>query len=187
MEPPDAPDVTAWLQRLRAGDASAREHALGALYGDLRRIAQDKMDGQRANHTLQATALVHEAWIRLAEGNGGTFRDREHFLAVAATAMRHVLVDHARRTNAKKRDPGAAPEPLDSVLLEFESRAIDVLAVHDALEAFAALDPRAANIVEMRFFGGMTMDEIAAHLEVPKRSVERDWEVARAWLRRKLS
>jgi RNA polymerase sigma factor (TIGR02999 family) len=181
-------DITRWLERLREGDASAHARVLEALYGDLRRIASEKMRAQRAGHTLQATALVHEAWIRLAAAPAHDYRDREHFLAVAARAMRQVLVDHARARTADKREGGASLEPvaLDTLVGAFERGELDILALHQALEDLAVLDPVAENIVVFRFFGGMSMDEIASHLRVPKRTVERDWEAARAWLRRRM-
>ncbi len=178
-EPPG--EVTLLLQRAREGDERAGEALLSLVHGELRRLAQSAFSSAPPGHTLQPTALVHEAWMRLARSEGG-WQDREHFYAVAARAMRSVLVDHARRRGALRRQAPGARVELDGVVASFEERAGDLAALDAALEELAARDQELARIVELRFFGGMQHPAIARVLGVPLRRVERGWSTARAWL-----
>jgi RNA polymerase sigma factor (TIGR02999 family) len=147
------------------------------------------MAGDGADHTLQPTALVNEAWLRLAKAapkTDGAYRDREHFLLVASRAMRSALVDQARRRGAQKRDAGGARVPLAVVVQLYEDRGIDVLSLDEALERLAEGEPRQSRVVELSFFGGLTHPEIARTIEVSLATVERDWRMARMWLREEL-
>ena len=178
--------ATVLLRRLGAGDVSAGDELFRLVERELHGLAQRLMSPE-PDHTLQPTALVHEAWIRMAASEQPSFADRAHFVRVAAKAMRHTLIDHARRKRAAKRGGGAAREPLDQVLAAFEERAADLLALDVALERLAVLDPQLAEIVERRFFAQATNAEIARGLDVAERTVERGWKVARAFLRAELS
>ena len=177
-------EVTELLARLRRGDAGAAEALLPRVYDELRALARRAMADERAGHTLQATALVHEAWVRLAGGDAAA--DRSAFLRVAARAMRQVLIDHARRRGALKRGGGAANEGLDAVLVEVEAHSPDVLALESALERLGAVDASLAQLVELRFFAGLTIEETARVLETSHATVERRWAMARMYLRREL-
>jgi len=186
-EPPA--EVTQLLTRSSAGDARASEALLPLLYAELRGLARRVMSDERAEHTLQPTALVHEAWIKLfAGGPPPAVEDRAHFLRLATRAMRHVLVDHARGRRRLKRGGGAQPrELLDEVLDEVERGGdLDVIALHEALERLEGLDAQAARIVELRFFGGLSIAEAAEAMGVSTPTVERGWRVARMWLAREL-
>ena len=176
--------TTLLLRRIESGDREAGAELLELVYGELRDLAAGYMAGERAAHTLQPTALVHEAWVRLM-GAEGAWKDRAHFVGFAALAMRRVLVDHARRRRAEKRG-GGRREPLDTVVAVFEERGADLVALGEALERLEALDPELARIVERRFFAGATNAEVAADLGVSERTVERGWSTARAWLRAEL-
>jgi len=145
------------------------------------------MRGERGNHTLQPTALAHEAYLRLADSSSAIFRDRSAFLAAAARVMRHVLVDHARSHLAEKRGAGAVQVTLDENLAAPSDRTAEVLALDEALGRLAKFDPRQARILEMHFFAGMTFEEVAEVLAVSPRTIKRDWSMARAWLRHELS
>jgi len=186
-DPDDAPgEATLLLRRLSGGDADASGDLLQLLYRELRRIASRQMGGERGDHTLQPTALVHEAWMRLFEGESPEWQGRSHFLRLASRAMRRVLVDHARSRAADKRGGGAGRVALDDVLAEFEERRIDVLALDVALERLTKMDAQLARIVEARFFAGLTIEETARTLEVGTATVERGWRVARMWLSNEL-
>jgi RNA polymerase sigma-70 factor (ECF subfamily) len=172
------------------GPADSRQ-ALADLYETLRAIAQDQMGRERMGHTLQATAVVHEAYLRVADINENIWRDRNHFLSVAASTIRRVLVDHARGRDRLKRGGGAAgPVTLNTGIAETPSRdgmaAIDVLALDDALTRLAQRDEQAARLVELRFFGGLTIEDAADLLGIGRNTASRRWRVARAWLRREL-
>lgn len=155
------------------------------VYAELRRRAEDYLRRERANHTLQPTALVHEAYAKLAASVQSGFRDRSHFIASTARAMREILVDHARARRSAKRGGDAGRVTLHDVATPAE-RGVDVLELHEALERLAALDARKARMVELRFFGGLSIDEIARELEVSHMTVSNDWRMAQAWLSREL-
>ena len=178
--------VTALLHRLAAGDKTVITRLMPLIYDELHHRAAGYMRGERAWHTLQPTALVHETYLRLVDQHRPSFRNRAHFMAVAAQLMRRILVDHARARLAIRRGGGVVPEPLS----EASTPAIDspeqLLAINDALQRLRDMDPRQEEIVEMRFFGGMTVEETAHVLGVSARTVEREWTVARAWLFREL-
>lgn len=181
-----APDVTSWLQKLGSQTPEAAQQVYTLLYDELHRVARGHMRREAQDHTLGATALVHEAWFRLSEQTRTQWLNRGHFMAMASTMMRRILVDYALAQRASKR--GVTPEPLSTTLLNRQSAALDrdVVAVHDALLALEAQDPRAAKVVELKFFGGLEIEEIAQALEVSAATVKRDWTLARAWLRREL-
>ncbi|MCB9826166.1 MAG: sigma-70 family RNA polymerase sigma factor [Planctomycetes bacterium] len=181
-----SPDVTLWLERARQGDAQALEQALEHLYAEIKSIAQARMRAFAPSHTLQPTALVNEAMLRLV-GRSTPWESRGHFLGVAARAMRSILADHARARGAQKRGGNRKREPLDAAVAWFEENRVDLLALDDALKRFAQLDARAAQIVELRYFAGLTQAEIAEMLDVSVATVERDWVAARGWLQRELS
>ncbi len=189
--PNPTPDATAILQRVQAGDTGAAGDLLEAVYGELRALAQHHLAGERPGHTLQATALVHEAYLKLVRAPEGTFTGRAHFLAAAAQAMRRILVDHARSRQRVKRggSPGgvAGRVSLESVALLGEDAGAEVIDLSDALDALGREDPEGARIVEMRYFAGMEVREIAGVLGMTERTVHRHWTFARAWLYRALA
>lgn len=177
------PDVTGLLQRIADGSKEAEAALFTVVYNELRQMARRAMRREGGNHTLQTTALVHEAYLRLARPRAVSFNDRVHFFAVASTVMRRILVDHARAKGASKRGGGQVPEPVEtfgpSVNVGDPER---VLAVDAALTRLALLDERQGRIVELRFFAGMTVDETAEALKVSPRTVKREWQLAKAWL-----
>jgi len=176
-------DVTGLLQRASDGDPVAFDAVFPIVYEQLRGMAHRQLRRENVGHTLGTTALVHEAYLRLVDQRQSRFQDRAHFFAIAATAMRRILVDHARRHGAAKRGGGARRVPLESVdLLAVDDRADLLVALDAALVRLAGLDPRQAKVVECRFFGGLTEDETAAALGVSPRTVKRDWAKARSWL-----
>ncbi|HTX42005.1 MAG TPA: ECF-type sigma factor [Acidobacteriaceae bacterium] len=179
---PDAPELSP-----ARPDAGLQRDFSSSLYAELRDLAGRRMRFERADHTLQTTALVHEAYLRLADATPHVYADRIHFLAAAAQVMRHVLVDHARSRRARKRGAGGIQVTLDEGLLATPGASIDVLTIDEALTRLAALDSRQAGIVEMHFFAGMTFEEIAAALGIALRTAKRDWAMARAWLHDELS
>jgi len=184
----DPGEVTRLLERASAGDAGARATLFDVLYRELRRVAEAAMRDERADHTLQPTALVHEAFLRLA-GDQGRFESRAHFLGVAAGAMRRVLVDHARGRNAQKRGSGATLVTVDDLddLPQPSVDDVDLGVLDDALSRLTALDARQGQIVELRFFGGLSVEETAAVVGVSERTVKREWQLSRAWLRREIA
>jgi RNA polymerase sigma-70 factor, ECF subfamily len=179
------PSIDAWLARLGT-DPQAGQQVYAALYAELRRSAAGHLRREASGHTLSATALVNEAWLRLSEQTRTAWQNRHHFLAVASTMMRRILVDHANAQRAAKRD--AELQVLSTTLVDRHALGpdVDVVAVHEALLALEAHDPRAARVVELKFFGGLEVTEIAAVLAVSTPTVKRDWALARAWLRREL-
>lgn len=182
-----AGEPTRLLARLSSGDAAAADELLPLLYGQLREIAGRLMGDQRAEHTLQPTALVNEAWLKLAGPARATdWESHRHFLRVAARAMRSVLVDHARAVGTQKRGAGVVKLPLDELLVEAEERVHDVLAFDEALAQLEQLDPELAQVVEMRFFGGLTNEEVGGALGLSTPTVERRWRTARMFLRKSL-
>jgi RNA polymerase sigma factor (TIGR02999 family) len=181
-------DITALLQAWSRGDRAALEALLPAVYSELRHQAERYMRRQRADHTLQATALVHEAYLRLVKQQETEWRSRAHFFGVAAKAMRSILVDHARARQAAKRGAGAARLTLGRVeSVPDPSPAVDVLDLEEALQRLAEFDPAKARLVELRYFGGLSIEEAAEVLEVSPATLKRQWNTARAWLRRELS
>jgi RNA polymerase sigma-70 factor, ECF subfamily len=180
-------EITVLLRKAAAGDRDAESALFAALYDDLKRQARNMMRGQGERHTLQATSLLHEAYLRVARRPDVEWASRGHFLATASRAMRSVLVDHARSKGRLKRGRGFVRVSLDDVLAPFEDRAGDLLALDEALSRLAEHDAEAARLVELRFFGGLTAAEAARLLGVSVRTSERDWEHARAWLRREMS
>ena len=181
MEPAPG-EVTRLLAELREGQQSARDQLIRLLYNDLRRIAASLMQRERSHVTLQPTALVHEAYLRLV-GREDNFNNRAHFMAAAARAMRNILVDYARAREADKRGGDAAKIPLDeNVTILSSEQSIELLALHTALERLAEFAPRQGQVVEMRYFGGLTEEEIAYALGVSPKTVKRDWQAAQAWL-----
>lgn len=180
--------TTRLLQRLADGQSEAADELLPLVYTELRALAAGYMAQERRQHTLQATALVHEAWLRIQkDADGGEpWQNRAHFLGVAARAMRRVLIDHARRRGAEKRGGERARLPLDEALELFEEHGPDLLTLDEALQRLAATDAELARIVELRFFAGASNGEIAEALGVSTRTVERGWKVAQAWLRAEL-
>lgn len=181
-------EVTSLLGQLRTGDREAFDRVFPLVYGELRRIADRQLRGERSNHTLQPTALVNEAYVKLAGSAGMEYQDRVHFVAVAARAMRQILVDHARRRDAAKRGGGRANTTLDGKEIGLGAAGSDVelLALDAALDRLESLDPRIRQVVEFRFFGGLTDGEIAEVLGVTTRTVQRDWVKGRAWLYKEL-
>lgn len=181
-------DVTQLLLAWRGGDASAGERLLHIIYDELHRQAARAMRREGDAHTLQATALVNEAYLRLIDQSRVEWKNRAHFFGVAAQAMRRVLVDHARNRHAIKRGGGEAALSLGNVgAFEDDDAATDVLALHDALDKLAALDPAQARLVELRYFGGLTIEETAEALGVSISTVKREWAIARAFLRREIT
>ena len=180
-------DVTLLLNSLAQGGRTGVDRLLPLVYEELRRLAESSLQRERPDHTLQATALVHEAYLRLVDQSRVAWQDRAHFFAVAAQAIRRILVDHARAHGRQKRGSGMRKLSLDDALtLSAEGPGTDLLALDDVLERFSREHAEKARVVEMRFFGGLSVDEVAAVLEISSRTVERYWEFARAWLYREL-
>jgi RNA polymerase sigma factor (TIGR02999 family) len=181
-------EVTLLLRRIREGQSGAEDQLIRLVYHELRRIAGACMRDERPGHTLQPTALIHEAWLRLADQSQVEWRDRAHFFGLAARMMRRILVDHARARLADKRGAGAVVLSLDWVEIDSSPRKLDeILAVDEALARLRQLDPQQAQIVEMHYFAGMTVKETAEALGISPRTVDREWAFASAWLRRELS
>ena len=178
-------EVTVQLRRFAEGDEQAGAELMRVIEPELRRLAAWQMRAERGTHTLQTTALVKEAYIRLFGSGGADWNGRNHFLAVASRVMRQVLVDYARAQHASKR--AGDKVSLDSVELAFTPAQPDLLDVHQALEELAAIAPRQAQLVELRFFGGLSLEEAAAVLGIAPRTADKDWVLARAWLRRRLA
>jgi RNA polymerase sigma factor (TIGR02999 family) len=181
-----AGEVTELLVAWSAGDETARDTLIPLVYDELRKLARRSMRRERPDHTLQTTALVNEAYIRLAGQREVKWRERAHFFAIAAEMMRRILVDHARRRQYGKRGGGVVHAELDDALHVADERSAEVVAVDDALKRLADLDPRQGRIVEMRYFGGLTNEEIAAVLDISPATVKREWSSAKAWLAREL-
>lgn len=182
-----APDVTVLLARWREGDEAALEELVPVVYGELRALAARYLRGERGGHTLQPTSLVNEAFVRLLGPARVRPHDRTHFFALAARTMRRVLVDHARRHRAEKRPSPEDRLTLQTALAGAAAPEIDVLALHEALERLAEIHPRQAQLVELRYFSGLSNPEAAEALGVSLATVERDWQVARLWLADRLA
>lgn len=182
MRAPAALRVQTTALLAASDDPEAMERLLPLLYDELRQIAHRQLSHERSSHTLQTTALVHEAYLRLVDQTQVTQRGRAYFFAAAAQAMRRVLVDYARRRNRKKRGGGQAPLSLEENQLAMDAYADELIDLDEALDRLAALNARQARVVECRFFGGLSVKETAAALNVSYRTVENDWALARAWL-----
>lgn len=183
--PVPAPEITGLLRAWESGDHEALNRLMPLVYDQLRRAARNHMRRERAGHTLQATALVNEVYVRLVDVTGVRWQDRAHFFAIAASMMRRILLDAARARAAGKRGGGELhiTLPEDVVAL---NQATDLVAIDDALQALATVDSRKARVVELRFFGGLSVEEIADVLNISPQSVKRDWKLARAWLLKEL-
>src|ERR1700716_3650977 len=180
-------DLTAQLRQWGTGTPADQERLLAALQGELRRIAGAYMRRERHDHTLQPTALVNEAYLRLIKDRGGIWQDRGHFFGIAARVMRQILVDHSRKRRARKRGMGARADRSVSKLVDPSSgQDIDVLALHEALNELALLDPRQAEIVELRYFGGLTEEEVATIKALSPATIRREVAAARFWLGRRM-
>jgi len=182
-----AHEITSALDAFRDGDSAAAGRLLPLVYDQLRDLAGSYFRRQPAGHTLQPTALVHEAFVKLVEQTQISWTNREHFLAIAATAMRQILTDHARRVRADKRGGSWERVTLSERLEASSGAELDVVELDEALTRLAALDERKHRVVELRYFGGLTVEEVANLLGVSKRTVEKDWHAARAWLSVQLS
>jgi RNA polymerase sigma factor (TIGR02999 family) len=183
----DPAEVTQWLDGLQSPQPEAGLRLFELLYEELRRIARGHLRREDPGHTLSATALAHEAWFRMADQTRTRWKNRSHFLAVASTMMRRILVNHELARRAAKRDADLVPVTLSGLEQLGAPPDRDLVAVHEALLAFEALDPRAAKVVELRFFGGLENTEVAEVLDISLATVKRDWALARAWLHRELS
>jgi RNA polymerase sigma-70 factor (ECF subfamily) len=182
-EPSVSPQrVTELLAHWSHGDDAALAELTPLVYQELRRLAHHFMEGQRPDHTLQTTALVNEAYLRLADQTNPRWQNRAHFFAVAARAMRQILVSYARSNRAQKRGGGAARIELDETAILSPQQSNEIVDVHEALEKLATLDSRKAQVVELKFFGGLNYEEIAEVLKIARMTVRRDWEFARLWL-----
>ena len=179
--PPDR-EITRLLAALDGGDGSAFDQLIPLVYDELHAIAHHRMRLEAGGHTLNTTAVVHEAYVRLVDHDKGAWRDRVHFFAVASRVMRHILIDHARARRAEKRGGGAIPVALEEADSSQKAAVLDVLELDEALRQLAAHDPRLEKVVECRFFGGMSMEETAAARGVSVRTATRDWRRARAYL-----
>jgi RNA polymerase sigma factor (TIGR02999 family) len=179
-------DATAILARVAAGDESAVAVLLPLVYEELRALARAYLGFERRDHTLEPTALVHEAFVRLADQTRVDWKGRAHFCAVAATAMRRILADYARQHRAQKRGGDRRRVPLTSIATPSDHSPADVVSLDEALDDLARLDPRQYRVVELRFFGGLTVEEVSTLLAVSVSTVEADWRMARAWLKTKL-
>jgi RNA polymerase sigma-70 factor (ECF subfamily) len=177
-------ETTRLLSQWRAGDQAAFDRLLPIVYDELRRLASSYMRSERPDHLLQTTALVHEAYLRLVDQPETSGETRNHFFALAAQVMRHVLVDYARARSRAKRGGGVPPLPLEDVAVISPERADELVAVNEALEGLMAFDQRKGRIFELRHFGGMSVEEAAQVLQVSPATVARDWRMAKAWLRR---
>ncbi len=183
---PTSHEITQLLLAWSEGDEQALDRLVPLVYDELRRLAQSYMRKERANQTMQTTALIHEAYIRLIDANTVQWQNRAHFFGVAARLMRQILVAMARERCSQKRGEGAQRVSLDEAMMIDEGPDEDLVALDEALGALAQFDARKAQVVEMRFFGGLTEEEIADALDVSPETVRRDWRLARSWLRRKL-
>ena len=177
--------VTRLLAKWRAGDEKALEDLVPLVYDELRRMAHRYLRNERPDHTLQSTALVHEAYIRLLKQREKEFENRAHFLAIAAKLMRQILVEYARSRNAAKRD-GGRRLTLDDTVSLVRGKSVDVIGIDDALKGLAMLDPLQSRIVELRFFGGLSIDETSSVLGIAPATVKRHWTTARVWLHHEL-
>lgn len=179
-------DVTRMLVDWSGGDTDAPSRLMPLVYEELRQLARGYLQRERADHTLQATGLVHEAYLRMVDQSTTSWQNRAHFFGVAAQVMRRILVDYARSHRAEKRGGGWDKLVFEEALAPAVERSVDLIALDDALQDLLALDPRQSQIVELRYFGGLTTEEVAEVLDVSPRTVKREWRIAKAWLRREL-
>ncbi len=186
MPTPVATEVTQLLIAWSDGDSEALDRLIPLVYQELRKLARHHMRKERAGHTLETTALIHEAYLRLIDAKQVQIKNRAHFFGVSARLMRQILVDAARARGYEKRGGGAQQVSLDAALTVTQKPEVDLLAIDEALSALATLDLRKSQVVEMRFFGGLTEAEIATVLDVSIETVKRDWRLAKSWLRMKL-
>jgi len=182
MPLPSPQEVTQLLVEWRQGDDGALSQLTPLVYDDLRRLAHHYMSGQRPDHTLQTTALVHEAYLRLADQTSPNWQTRAHFFAVAARAMRQILVNYSKSYRSQKRGGGGVKVELDEAALVSLGQSREIVELHEAIERLATLDARKAEVVELKYFGGLNYDEIAEVLKISAITVRRDWEFAKAWL-----
>ena len=187
MSEPSSKDVTQLLIAWGSGDPKALDELMPLVYNDLRRLAKRYIRGQRDGHTLQTTALVNEAYLRLIDSSRVNWHDRNHFYAISAGLIRRILIDFARAKNSLKRGGGQIKITLDEQIDVPSEKAADLIALDEALENLAKLNSRQSQIVELRYFGGLSEEEIAETLKISARTVRRDWNVARAWLYRELN
>jgi len=187
MDSPASHDVTQLLVAWTNGDQAARDQLISVVYEELYRLARRYMRKESPGHTLQTSALVNEAFLRLVDQRNVVWQNRSHFFAIAAQMMRRILVDYARSRSYAKRGGGARALTLDEELIVSDERSDEVVAVHEALEELAKFDARKSQIVELRFFGGLSIDETAEVLGVSPGTVMSDWTMAKAWLRREIS
>ena len=185
--PPPPQDVTQLLQAWRHGQDAALAELLPIVHQELRRLARRHMYGERPGRTLQATALVNEAYLRLVNSRQVNWQNRAHFFAISAQLMRRILVDAARARGYQKRGGGVARVTFDEALIRSKEKGRDLVALDDALKALASVDPRKSNVVELRFFGGLSVEETAEVLSVSPDTVHRDWSFAKAWLQREMT
>jgi RNA polymerase sigma factor (TIGR02999 family) len=186
MTPAGFPEITVLLRAWRDGDQAAFDRLASIVYDDLLRMARRYMKNERAGNTLQTTALVNEAYLRLVDVKHAERRDRAQFFALSAQMMRRILVDAARARGADKRGAGAVRVDLDEVPAVAREPDESIVALHEALEEFSKIAPRQARVVELRYFGGMNVDEIGELMQISPRTIERDWDFAKAWLKREL-
>jgi RNA polymerase sigma factor (TIGR02999 family) len=182
QDPASSADVTVLLAQLVQGDPQAASRLVPLVYSELRQMAARYMRRERVDHTLQTTALVHEAYLKLVDQSSANWQNRAHFFGVASQVMRHILIDHARANMREKRGGGCQVIALDEGLVFSPEQSEELLEVDAALQRLAELDPRQGKIVELRFFGGLTVEETAAALGISPKTVKRDWSVAKAWL-----
>jgi len=187
MTTPAQQEVTQLLGAWGCGDEGALEKLIPLVQPELHRLAHHYMSRERAGHTLQTTAVLNEAYLRLVDNTKPVWQGRTHFIAAAAQMMRHIMVDHARKHQSLKRGGGALKVTLDEAALVTETRSQELLDLDEALERLAAQDARKGQIVELRYFGGLTVEETAEFLKLSQRTVEREWTAAKAWLYRELS
>jgi len=180
-------EITRLLRAWSDGQQGAPDQLMPLVYAELHRLARSYMVRERGDHTLQTTALVHEAYLRLIDASAASFQDRAHFFGMCALLMRRILVDWARSHGASKRGGDWRPVQLDEALVVSPETEIDLVALDDALKALEVVDPRKSRVVELRFFGGLSVEETAAVLKVSVETVMRDWKLAKSWLRRELA
>ena len=187
MEHETPSEVTQLLKGWRAGDRQALDALLPLVYKELRRLAHFQLRNERPNHTLQSAALVHEAYLRLVGKNSPQWESRTHFFAIAAQLMRQILVDYARRHGAAKRGGSICKLSLEDATMASRRKDVDVVALDDALKTLTKIDQRQSRVVELRFFAGLSLQEISEAMEIAPATVQRDWTAARAWLHREIS